>query len=598
MHTKWTVLVGVGGALGSGAPGLTSALGQPEGAAGVTHAAEPAPAQPGVGGRGESTADHSTFEVLQQDFKTGPEVTAACLTCHTDAAQQLMKTSHWTWLSTDQTTTTATGEAVPFGKAARVINNFCIAVPGNEPRCTSCHIGYGWKDSSFDFSNQNLVDCLVCHDSTGKYKKFPTAAGHPVYADTPDDQREWPKGSGKLWEPAPLREIAQSVSTPSRQNCGECHFFGGGGEGVKHGDMDESLATPSLQVDVHMSPDGADMHCIACHTTHSHKVSGRYYEQAAYDERSFVLRGSPHESNLLACESCHTQWPHQTAAREGKDVKNAARLDAHQDRVSCQACHIPTLARERPTKMWWDWSKGGEKNEDGTPKKVMVDTKGTKTPQYDMQKGEFIWVIDENPEYRWFNGNTKQIFIDTKIDDTTPGRDRGKVTGQWSKIDLDKPIADINILLGDANDPKSRIWPVKVHRGIQPYDAVNKNLVAPKLFPGAGDKAAAYWKGFDWEKATEAGMKENNAPYSGQLGWIQTEMNWPLAHMVAPAEDAVGCVECHSTNGRLAGLEGLYIPGRDRNMLVEYAGMGLIGLTLLGALSHGALRVLTSGRRK
>jgi len=32
-----------------------------------------------------STADHSKFTILQQDFKTGPEVTKACLTCHTEA---------------------------------------------------------------------------------------------------------------------------------------------------------------------------------------------------------------------------------------------------------------------------------------------------------------------------------------------------------------------------------------------------------------------------------------------------------------------------------------------------------------------------------
>ncbi len=43
-----------------------------------------------------STADHSKFEELQQDFKSGPEVTQACLSCHTEAAKQLHKTTHWT----------------------------------------------------------------------------------------------------------------------------------------------------------------------------------------------------------------------------------------------------------------------------------------------------------------------------------------------------------------------------------------------------------------------------------------------------------------------------------------------------------------------
>lgn len=46
-----------------------------------------------------STADHTKFKVLNQDFKTGPEVTKACLTCHTEASLQLHESYHWTWKS-------------------------------------------------------------------------------------------------------------------------------------------------------------------------------------------------------------------------------------------------------------------------------------------------------------------------------------------------------------------------------------------------------------------------------------------------------------------------------------------------------------------
>ena len=45
----------------------------------------------------KSTADHSKFKPLQQVFNSGPEVTKACLSCHTEAGKQLMKTEHWTW---------------------------------------------------------------------------------------------------------------------------------------------------------------------------------------------------------------------------------------------------------------------------------------------------------------------------------------------------------------------------------------------------------------------------------------------------------------------------------------------------------------------
>lgn len=123
-----------------------------------------------------STADHTKFKVLQQDFKSGPEVTKACLTCHTEASKQLHRTKHWTW-------------DVPMKDGKRlgkkhVVNNFGISVEGNEPRCTSCHIGYDWKDKSFDFRSELNVDCLVCHDMTGTYKKLPAGAGHPAYQTT------------------------------------------------------------------------------------------------------------------------------------------------------------------------------------------------------------------------------------------------------------------------------------------------------------------------------------------------------------------------------------------------------------------------------
>lgn len=44
------------------------------------------------------TADHSQFEILDQEFSSGPEVTKACLSCHNEATQQVHDTIHWTWL--------------------------------------------------------------------------------------------------------------------------------------------------------------------------------------------------------------------------------------------------------------------------------------------------------------------------------------------------------------------------------------------------------------------------------------------------------------------------------------------------------------------
>lgn len=77
-----------------------------------------------------------------------------------------MATPHWTWNYTDP----ARGQRL--GKN-HIINNYCIAVASNEPRCTSCHIGLGYADKSFDFTDPNKVDCLVCHDNDRHLQKIP-----------------------------------------------------------------------------------------------------------------------------------------------------------------------------------------------------------------------------------------------------------------------------------------------------------------------------------------------------------------------------------------------------------------------------------------
>ena len=106
----------------------------------VRAGAAPAPMHAGTAARSATTtADHRKFKALQQNFKTGPEVTAACLSCHTEAASQVQHTKHWTWKTVD----TKTNKTV--GKRA-IINNYCTTSISNERDCMACHAGYGWQD--------------------------------------------------------------------------------------------------------------------------------------------------------------------------------------------------------------------------------------------------------------------------------------------------------------------------------------------------------------------------------------------------------------------------------------------------------------------
>jgi len=491
----------------------------------------------------ESTADHGKFEVLQQDFATGPDVTKACLTCHTEAAKQIMKTIHWTWLCPKM------GKD-KIGKL-NVINNYCTAIASNEPRCTSCHAGYGWKDKNFDFSSETNVDCLVCHDTTGTYKKFPTAAGHPAYEEK--------TFSGKKFTPPDLAKIGRNVGKSSRQTCGACHFFGGGADGVKHGDLDSSLLNADKSLDVHMDAKGLNFGCAKCHTTKAHDIAGRCYSVPAEGKREFALPED--DGNRITCESCHGSAPH----------KNKPKLDDHTDKVACQTCHIPTYARVKPTKMWWDWSQAGKFDENGG---MLVKKDENGNVIYHTKKGAFRWEKNVIPEYYWFNEVTSNTLLTDKFDDTKP--------------------VQINTLHGSYDTPNSRIWPVKVHRGKQVYDAGNKTLVVPKLFGPKG--SGAYWAEFDWGKSIKAGMDYVGVPYSGKYGAVETEMYWPLAHMIAPKEDSLSCGECHSKNGRLQTLSGFYMPGKDCCKALDIIGWLAILAAFIGVIVHGLLRIIS--RRK
>lgn len=494
-----------------------------------------------------ATADHSRHEALKADLKSGPEVTRACLSCHNQAALQFHKSIHWTWISPD-----SSGER-RMGKAGDVINNFCISIAANEPRCTSCHAGYGWKDKNFDFASQENVDCLVCHERTGSYKKFPAGAGHPVSE---------PKQMGKeTFLPPEWNKVAQSVGRPTRENCGTCHFYGGGGDAVKHGDLDSSMAKPRKSLDVHMGVDGGNFDCVRCHTTEAHQISGRQWSIPAALKR--VTLNEDDLASRVLCESCHTSKPH----------KPGVKANDHTDKVACQTCHIPTFARQLPTKTYWDWSQAGTFDETG---KQIVKKNEFGFSAYDTMKGAFVWEKDVKPVYAWYAGVIDNLTVHDRIDPSKTVR--------------------LTAVKGEPSDPNARIAPFKLHGGKQPYDTKLMTFVMPKLFGPKG--SGAYWGDYDWNKAIAVGMAYAGHPYSGGYGWVETEWLFPVNHMVAPKEQTLTCEDCHAPSGRMAAIAGVYMPGRDSSGLVDGFGWLAVGGSLLAVAGHGYLRIRAAGARK
>ncbi len=435
----------------------------------------------GLAGPSTVAAVIEDHQDIDGPFASGPEVTSTCLDCHDDVAADFMKTSHWTWSVLQDMGTKGT---IPYGKKS-ALNNYCLGVAGNWPRCTSCHAGYGWQDASFDFEDPEGVDCLVCHDQTGTYRKFPTGAGHPVY-----EPQEW---QGKMWEPVDLAMIARSVGLPTRENCGQCHFFGGGGNAVKHGDLDTSLLKPERSFDVHMSADGADMVCQECHTTESHDISGN------------AMADSPSGDNHLDCTSCHEDELHD------KKV-----LNWHTRSLACQACHIPTFAKDRPTNVWWDWSDAGAdlpktQNEYGQPAFMKA-------------KGSLKWEKNIVPTYAWYNGTASTYHLGDKMNP--------------------EQVTRLNWPNGNKADLRAKIYPFKIHGGKQPYDSQQRIFINPKVFGPDG-----FWTTFDWSSASELGMAAAGLQFSGEYGFAETIMYWKINHMVVPADQALNCADCHAEQG-------------------------------------------------
>ncbi|MFA6233723.1 MAG: tetrathionate reductase family octaheme c-type cytochrome [Bacteroidota bacterium] len=475
-----------------------------------------------------ASVDHSLFPQLQRRFTHPQEVTGTCISCHNHRHTEVMQSNHWNWEREEY----IEGRGVVYIGKKNAVNNFCIGAMGNEKSCAKCHIGLGMDDSGFNFTDEENIDCLVCHDQTETYAKAQEQGGAP---DPTVD----------------LGNVARHVGRPGRTNCGVCHFFGGGGNNVKHGDLESAMFQPTRDIDVHMGVDGADMSCVDCHKTERHNISGKLYSLSSMNR------------DRANCEPCHTDMPHENEI-----------LNEHTLKVACQTCHIPVYAKVNATKTRWDWSTAG-KLRGGKPYEV-DDKDGNHT--YLSIKGSFTWGKNLQPEYQWFNGTASHYLLG----DSVPAAMR---------------TVELNQLHGSYADEDSKIIPVKVHRALQPFDPVTRIIIIPKLYADTTGQGG-FWRDFDWRLASEVGMKHAGLPFSGEVAFIETEMNWPINHMVSGKEQTVSCIECHTRdNGRLATLTDFYMPGRDYSAVVETGGSALLLMTLLGVLIHAGVRIGAARRR-
>ncbi|OGO11075.1 MAG: hypothetical protein A2Y93_04215 [Chloroflexi bacterium RBG_13_68_17] len=165
------------------------------------------------------------------------------------------------------------------------------------------------------------------------------------------------------------------------------------------------------------------------------------------------------------------------------------------------------------TKIHWDWSTAGEDWPEDPHEYLRI-------------KGSFVYAENILPEYYWFNGQADRYLLGDPIDPSQ--------------------VTVLNPPYGSLADPSAQIWPFKVHRAIQMYDARYSYLLQPQTVGEGG-----FWTEFDWDLALRLGAQATGIPYSGVYDWTETEMYWPLSHMVVPAEHALQCQDCHGDNGRM-----------------------------------------------
>lgn len=426
-------------------------------------------------------------EYTHQQYFEHYEGTKTCLACHEKEAKSFFHSQHYQWRGQTPHLVNARGQRL--GKI-NTINDFCT-----NPKASWIGVV---KNSRGEALSKG---CSKCHAGLGLI---------PSEQETPEQlanidclichaqgyQRDlYPDGQGGwVWKPVlwknqeGLDSVAKRIGMPTRNTCLRCHAGSGGGPNFKRGDLEYALAETNRDFDVHMGTDGANLQCVDCHKGQDHRVRGRGADLAGTD-----FPGKP-----LSCDdgSCHDARPHAAEV-----------LNLHARRVACPTCHIPTFAKADPTDMVRDWSK----------------------PAYNKEADKWSATItlekDVKPAYAWYNGTTL-----------------AQLPGEPVKLQADGTVG-MMLPVGSRNDPKARIYPFKLHRGMMPV-LEGKNFILPIAVEG-------FFAEGELDKAIRRAAEEMYGVSDARYSWVKTTRYMGLYHEVVPKEKALSCLDCHGPNGRL-----------------------------------------------
>lgn len=251
-------------------------------------------------------------EKITGPFTSSGDVTAACLKCHHQQAVEVLQSTHWTWVRQRA----VNGKNTLYGKKDS-LTGFAIDVSSNPSRCMGCHISNTRPDVDFNAPSPEMVDCLVCHDTTGAYQQFALGAPQENNSNV-------------------LELMARNVGKSTPANCTTCHFADCGLPAITNPSETTAVNIPPVQ-DIHMDRAAISFSCQNCHALNSgHSFSRK-------------MRQMNSSSSEEGCASCHTTAPHATD-----------QLNQHTTAIACQTCHIPQYAQKKTSILSWNWIMTGK----------------------------------------------------------------------------------------------------------------------------------------------------------------------------------------------------------------------------------------------
>lgn len=350
----------------------------------------------------------------------GPET---CIGCHQQEASEMLDSLHMQWSAPTPALTNGSAEAM--GKGNKGINTFCTYAMSSKGACFSCHVrGDGNAPHPPEAKD---VDCLMCHNDNYQRKFIADPDNTVTVTNVLGQEKTYIFGKedaegnyitvpdfDKMAPGTNMVNIARMVHMPTNASCLRCHAKAGGGDWTKRGDMGLNSANATVDQDVHLAKDGADLACVNCHSALNHKIAGRGID----------LRGT--EATAPTCQACHNTAPHASST-----------LNRHaQGQVSCQVCHIREYAKGGATEMSRDWSNP-------VWNAAFCSGQGGFV-------GEEVKEVHVKPEYVWFDG-TSYVY---NVGETISPDENGVYH-----------MAKAN---GRAFDGVSRIVPIKRHFSTMP----------------------------------------------------------------------------------------------------------------------------------